>query len=99
MVTATADELRALSGQDLVDKLREAKEELFNLRFQAATGQLSNNRRLQAVRRDIARIYTVLRERELGLVDDPDLIGTGVVGVVDGIEPLQTTAAIQAERA
>jgi large subunit ribosomal protein L29 len=71
MATATADELRALSGQDLVDKLREAKEELFNLRFQAATGQLSNNRRLQAVRRDIARIYTVMRERELGISDEP----------------------------
>jgi large subunit ribosomal protein L29 len=73
MATATADELRALTGQDLVDKLREAKEELFNLRFQSATGQLSNNRRLQAVRRDIARIYTVMRERELGLTEDPAL--------------------------
>ena len=47
--------------------LREAKEELFNLRFQVATGQLDNNRRLQTVRRDIARIYTVMRERELGI--------------------------------
>ncbi|MBL7501561.1 50S ribosomal protein L29 [Frankia sp. CNm7] len=72
MATATtADELRALSGADLVDKLREAKEELFNLRFQNATGQLSNNRRLRAVRRDIAKIYTVMRERELGLTVDP----------------------------
>ncbi|ABD09974.1 50S ribosomal protein L29 [Frankia sp. CcI156] len=71
MAIATADELRSLSGEELVDKLREAKEELFNLRFQAATGQLSNNRRLQAVRRDIARIYTVMRERELGITDDP----------------------------
>jgi large subunit ribosomal protein L29 len=73
MATATADELRAMTGQDLLDKLREAKEELFNLRFQSATGQLSNNRRLQAVRRDIARIYTVMRERELGLTEDPAL--------------------------
>ena len=72
MATATtADELRALSGADLVDQLREAKEELFNLRFQNATGQLSNNRRLRAVRRDIARIYTVMQERELGLTVDP----------------------------
>ena len=54
--------------EDLVVKLREAKEELFNLRFQVATGQLDNNRRLQHVRRDIARIYTVMRERELGIV-------------------------------
>jgi large subunit ribosomal protein L29 len=72
MATATsADELRALSGDDLVDKLREAKEELFNLRFQNATGQLSNNRRLRAVKHEIARIYTVMRERELGLTVDP----------------------------
>ncbi len=71
MAVATADELRALSGQDLVDRLRAAKEELFNLRFQAATGQLTNNRRLQAVRRDIARIYTVMRERELGISGEP----------------------------
>ncbi|WP_235486549.1 50S ribosomal protein L29, partial [Frankia sp. AvcI1] len=70
MAVATADELRSLSGDELVDKLREAKEELFNLRFQAATGQLSNNRRLRAVRRDIAKIYTVMRERELGITGD-----------------------------
>ncbi len=62
---ATADELRNLDDGELVTKLREAKEELFNLRFQVATGQLDNNRRLQHVRRDIARIYTVMREREL----------------------------------
>jgi large subunit ribosomal protein L29 len=72
MATATsADELRALSGADLVDRLREHKEELFNLRFQNATGQLSNNRRLRAVKHEIARIYTVMRERELGLTVDP----------------------------
>jgi large subunit ribosomal protein L29 len=62
---ASADELRALEDDELVSRLREAKEELFNLRFQVATGQLDNNRRLQAVRHDIARIYTVMREREL----------------------------------
>ena len=60
-------ELRELSNADLEAKLRESKEELFNLRFQLATGQLDNNRRLGVVRKDIARIYTVLRERELGL--------------------------------
>ena len=64
----TAAELRAVSADDLAEKLAEAKEELFNLRFQNATGQLDNNRRLQTVRRTIARIYTVMRERELGLV-------------------------------
>jgi large subunit ribosomal protein L29 len=62
---ATADELRALTEDELLGRLRESKDELFNLRFQVATGQLDNNRRLQTVRRDIARIYTVMREREL----------------------------------
>lgn len=62
-----ATELRELADEDLVSRLRERKEELFNLRFQNATGQLDNNRRLQTVRRDIARIYTVMRERELGI--------------------------------
>jgi large subunit ribosomal protein L29 len=60
-------ELRELLDDELVTRLREAKEELFNLRFQVATGQLDNNKRLQTVRRDIARIYTIMRERELGL--------------------------------
>jgi large subunit ribosomal protein L29 len=64
--TQPAD-LRELLDDELVTRLREAKEELFNLRFQVATGQLDNNRRLQTVRRDIARIYTIMRERELGL--------------------------------
>ena len=68
----TAAELRALSADDLAEKLREAKEELFNLRFQNATGQLENNARLRTVRRDIARIYTVLRERELGIIEVDD---------------------------
>ena len=62
-----ASELRELTGEELVARAREAKAELFNLRFQVATGQLDNNRRLQTVRRDIARIYTIMRERELGL--------------------------------
>ncbi len=62
-----AEEVRNLTDVELVSALREAKEELFNLRFQVATGQLDNNRRLQTVRRDIARIYTVMRQRELGI--------------------------------
>ena len=65
-------ELRDLSAEDLVAKLREAKAELFNLRVQGATGQLDNHRRLQVVRRDNARIYTIMRERELGLSSAPD---------------------------
>jgi large subunit ribosomal protein L29 len=64
-------ELRELNDEELVEKLREHKEELFNLRFQMATGQLNNNRRLRLVRQEIARIYTVLRERELGLASGP----------------------------
>jgi large subunit ribosomal protein L29 len=64
----TAADLRASSEQELDDKLAEAKIELFNLRFQAATGQLESHGRLRAVRREIARIYTVKRERELGIV-------------------------------
>ena len=60
-------ELRSLGDEELTSQLKEFKEELFNLRFQVATGQLDNNRRLQTVRRNIARIYTVMRERELGI--------------------------------
>ena len=66
----TAAELRAVSAEGLAEKLAEAKEELFNLRFQNATGQLDNTARLRAVRKDIARIYTVMRERELGIVEE-----------------------------
>ncbi|NKY37183.1 50S ribosomal protein L29 [Nocardia speluncae] len=72
MATGTpAAELRELSEEELVSRLRESKEELFNLRFQMATGQLTNNRRLRVVRHEIARIYTVMRERELGLATGP----------------------------
>ena len=66
-----AHELDELNPVDLEDKLREAKEELFNLRFQAATGQLESHGRLRTVKRDIARIYTVVRERELGIRQTP----------------------------
>jgi large subunit ribosomal protein L29 len=64
----TAEDLRTQPEQELVTKLKEAKEELFNLRFQAATGQLESHGRLRAVKREIARIYTVMRERELGII-------------------------------
>jgi large subunit ribosomal protein L29 len=66
---AVADELRTLPETELVAKLKEAKEELFNLRFQSATGQLGNHSRLRVVKREIARIYTVMRERELGIYE------------------------------
>lgn len=72
MAVTTAGELRNIDTEDLVTKLREAKEELFNLRFQAATGQLESHGRLRAVKKDIARIYTVMRERELGITAEPE---------------------------
>ena len=72
MATLTAAELRNLGKDELLEKLGNAKEELFNLRFQAATGQLESHGRLRAVRKDIARIYTVLTERALGITDEVD---------------------------
>ncbi|MGI8700315.1 MAG: 50S ribosomal protein L29 [Nocardioidaceae bacterium] len=70
--TAKAGELRGLTRTELNAKVRELKEELFNLRFSAATGQLESHGRLRAVRKDIARVYTVLQERQLGITEDPD---------------------------
>ena len=67
MANPKIDELRALSVDELETKLRAGKEELFNLRFQAATGQLESHGRLSAVRKEIAQIYTIIRERELGI--------------------------------
>ncbi len=69
MARVTAEELRELDADALANKLKEAKEELFNLRFQNATGQLDNTASLRTVRREIARIYTVITERELGIVE------------------------------
>ncbi|GLY13196.1 50S ribosomal protein L29 [Kineosporia rhizophila] len=64
--------LRGFESERLAEELKKAKEELFNLRFQSATGQLENNMRLRAVKRDIARIYTIMRERELGITATPE---------------------------
>jgi large subunit ribosomal protein L29 len=64
-------ELDGYENSRLADELRKAKEELFNLRFQSATGQLEAHGRVRAVKRDIARIYTVMRERELGIRATP----------------------------
>jgi large subunit ribosomal protein L29 len=73
MAAGTAPgELRELSEDELISRLREAKAELFNLRVQAATGQLDNHGRLKVIRKDIARIYTIMRERELGLSSAPE---------------------------
>lgn len=68
----TADDLRGLSRAELDAKVIELKEELFTLRFQHQTGQLESHGRLREVRKDIARIYTVIQERVLGITPDPD---------------------------
>ncbi len=66
-----SEALRGLDDAHLLDELKKAKAELFNLRFQSATGQLDNHGRLRAVKKDIARIYTEMRERELGIAAAP----------------------------
>ena len=70
-MTKIAD-LRAQTPDQLADELLKLKKEQFNLRFQAATGQLETQGRLRNVRKDIARIYTVLQERNLGIVPEPE---------------------------
>jgi large subunit ribosomal protein L29 len=89
MANGLTAQLRVSTEEELHAKLAEAKEELFNLRFQGATGQLESHGRLRAVRKEIARIYTVMRERELGIItliedsgeladtDDPAAVAAG----------------------
>lgn len=72
MADERSTELRAMDNSALVEELSKAKEELFNLRFQSATGQLQDSNRLKTVRRDIARIHTIMREIELGIVTPAD---------------------------
>ncbi len=91
MANGLTAQLRVSTEEELQSKLREAKEELFNLRFQGATGQLESHGRLHAVRKEIARIYTVMRERELGIITliedsgEPEAPGaeTSAPGAVD----------------
>jgi large subunit ribosomal protein L29 len=63
-----ASEIRALNNEELLTRLAEAREELFNLRFRLATRQLGNHREIPRVKKRIARIETILRERELGVI-------------------------------
>ena len=84
-----SESLRGLDDDRLVDELRKAKEELFNLRFQSATGQLDNHGRLRAVRKDIARIYTEMRERELGIGSPPAAVAA----------PAHTDKAVETDKA
>jgi large subunit ribosomal protein L29 len=93
MATVTAAELRNLGREELLEKLGDAKEELFNLRFQAATGQLESHGRLRAVRKDIARIYTVMTERALGITDDVDADVEAVKSADEADEAAETEKA------
>jgi large subunit ribosomal protein L29 len=70
-MTMKATELADLDSEQLAERLAEAKKELFNLRFQNVTGQLDNQHRLREVRKDIARIFTVMRQRELAGEAEP----------------------------
>jgi large subunit ribosomal protein L29 len=88
MASGLTAQLRVSTEEELDAKLAEAKAELFNLRFQGATGQLESHGRLRAVRKEIARIYTIMRERELGiitLVEDS--------GEPEDLEPERSAAA------
>jgi len=76
----SAAEIRELDDVELVNKLEEARRELFNLRFQAATGRLDNNARVTQVRRDIARLLTVQRAREIELAESADAAGPDAEG-------------------
>jgi len=69
-VARNTAELRSLSDADLVQRLAEAREELFNLRFQNATGQLDSSSRIGQVKKDIARLNTILRQREIALAEE-----------------------------
>ena len=71
-MASSAQELRELNDTELVQKLAEAKEEHFNLRFQAATGQLDNTSRLGQVRKDVARLNTLRREREIAAAESAE---------------------------
>ena len=93
MAGGVTAQLRVSTEEELHAKLAAAKEELFNLRFQGATGQLESHGRLRAVRKEIARIYTVMRERELGIIT---LIEDS--GGPEDFEP-ETPAATAAETA
>ncbi len=64
-MTSKAAELRELPDEELLERMESAKEELFNLRFQLATGQLDNTTRMKELRREVARVSTVLRERQI----------------------------------
>jgi large subunit ribosomal protein L29 len=103
MASGLTAQLRVSTEEELQHKLAEAKEELFNLRFQGATGQLESHGRLRAVRKEIARIYTVMRERELGIITlveesgEPEGLGAEDLGAgADVDESAEPAAAADA---
>src|SRR5581483_9086103 len=96
MASSLTAQLRVSTEEELTAKLAEAKEELFNLRFQGATGQLESHGRLRAVRKEIARIYTVMRERELGIIT---LIEDSGEPEIPGAPVSSTAAAAEEETA
>ena len=87
------DNLDKIEDSLLVEELKKAKEELFNLRFQSATGQLESHGRLRAVKRDIARIYTIIRERELGIRAIPAVSAPAPVKAKKAEKPAEAEAA------
>src|ERR1700709_206119 len=92
-------ELDTFEDERLVDELKKAKEELFNLRFQSATGQLESHGRIRAVKRDIARIYTVIRKRELGLRATPAVVEAPAKGAKKTAAPKAAAAKAAAPAA
>lgn len=89
-------ELDTFEDERLVEELKKAKEELFNLRFQSATGQLESHGRIRAVKRDIARIYTVIRERELGIRATPAPLEAPVKGAKKTTKKAEAADAAEA---
>jgi large subunit ribosomal protein L29 len=87
------DNLDKIEDSLLVEELKKAKEELFNLRFQSATGQLESHGRLRAVKRDIARIYTIIRERELGIRAIPAVSAPAPAKAKKAEKPAEADAA------
>ncbi|MDP8992233.1 MAG: 50S ribosomal protein L29 [Actinomycetota bacterium] len=77
MVSRRAEELRSLDVDELENRLAEAKQELFNLRFQLATGQLDNHARIGQVRKDVARMHTILREYEIAEAEALEQVSDG----------------------
>jgi len=95
----TPVELDTFEPEKLIDELKKAKEELFNLRFQSATGQLESHGRLRAVKRDIARIYTVIRERELGIRATPAPLEVPVKAAKRRAEPAEVKTTTKKDAA